>query len=227
MALLGRALLAFSNDVATGHEDDWLEWHNREHVPERLAIPGFLRLRRYVALGSGPRLFFFYETEDAGVLQSPAYLERLGQPTPWTRECVKHVRNNTRTVCRVTRTLGRGIGGVMAVIETGPEAGREAALRDWLADTALPGVLACRAVVGAHLAEADPVATATRAEEKRLLATPDALVRWLVLVEGSDRGGVEAACAAWLPPEALRRRGAAEGITSGLYQLDLVMDPRG
>jgi hypothetical protein len=226
MGLLGRALLAFSNDVAAGHEDAWIEWHNREHVPERLAIPGFLRLRRYVALGSGPRLFFFYETEDAGVLQSPAYLERLSQPTPWTRESVKHVRNNTRTVLRVTRTLGRGIGGVMAAIETGPAPDQETTLRGWLADTALPGVLACRGVVGAHLAEADAAATATRAEEKRLLATPDALVRWLVLVEGSDRGAVEAACTAWLPPAALESQGAASPITAGLYQLDLVMDPR-
>jgi hypothetical protein len=225
MALLGRAVLTFSNDVAAGHESDWTEWHDREHVPERLAIPGFLRLRRYVALGPGPRFFFFYETEDAGVLQSPAYLERLSQPTPWTRACIAHIRNNMRTVCRVTTTLGRGIGGVMAVVQTGPAPERADDLRRWLVDTGLPGALARPGIVGAHLAESDAEATATRTEEKRLLPTPDALARWLVLVEGVDRAAVEAAGAARLLPELLHRHGAAGAVTVGLYQLDLVMDP--
>jgi hypothetical protein len=225
MALLGRAVLAFSNDVAAGHERDWTEWHNREHVPERLAIPGFLRLRRYVALGPGPRFFFFYETEDAAVLQSPAYLERLGQPTAWTRRCIAHIRNNSRTVCRVTHTRGRGIGGVVAAVELGPAPERADALRGWLCETALPDVLARPGIVGTHLAEADPAATATKTEEKRLLPTPDALVRWLLLVEGVDRVAVDAACASGLAPEALARHGAAGPIGSALYQLDLVMDP--
>src|SRR6185295_2757368 len=73
MSLLGRALLAFSHDVTAGSEPDWTEWHDREHIPERLSIPGFLRLRRYVAVGAGPRFFYFYETESLDVLQSPAY----------------------------------------------------------------------------------------------------------------------------------------------------------
>jgi hypothetical protein len=225
MGLLGRAVLAFSNDVAAGHEDDWTEWHDREHVPERLAIPGFLRLRRYVALGPGPRFFFFYETEDAAVLQSPGYLERLGHPTPWTRACVGHVRNNTRTVCRVTTTLGRGIGGMIAMVETGPAGERAEELRRWLGGTALPAALARPGIVGAHLAEADAAATATKAEEKRLLPTPDAVVRWLVLVEGVSPEAVEAACGHALPPEALHLHGAAGAIVSGLYRLHLVMDP--
>src|SRR6058998_294753 len=97
MSLLGGALLAFSHDVTAGSEADWTEWHDREHIPERLSVPGFLRLRRYVALGGGPRFFYFYETESLAVLQSPAYLERLQNPTPWTRRSMQHVTNNTRT----------------------------------------------------------------------------------------------------------------------------------
>jgi len=85
--------LAFSHDVTPGSEPDWTEWHDREHIPERLSIPGFLRLRRYVALGAGPRFFYFYETESLDVLQSPAYLERLSKPTPWTTRCMTYVAN--------------------------------------------------------------------------------------------------------------------------------------
>ena len=75
MSLLGRALLAFSHDVTPGSEPDWTEWHDREHIPERLSIPGFLRLRRYVALGAGPRLLILDEPA-AGLNTHEA--ERLG-----------------------------------------------------------------------------------------------------------------------------------------------------
>src|SRR5215470_9160429 len=114
MSLLGHAILAFSHDVTPGDEPDWIEWHDREHIP----------LRRYVALGAGPRFFYFYETADLQTLQSPAYLERLGNPTPWTKRCMQYVINNKRTACRVAATMGNGLGGVLEVIELGPLAGR-------------------------------------------------------------------------------------------------------
>jgi hypothetical protein len=225
VSLLGEALLAFTHDVTAGHEGEWTEWHDREHVPERLAIPGFLRCRRYVALDAGPRLFYFYETETAAVLQSAAYLERLDHPTPWTRQCMRYVCNNTRTVCRVVATLGRGMGGVAALFEIGPARGHDDRLRRWLTGAALPEALARPGVVGAHLAEADSGATAVAVEEKKHLVTPDALVRWLVIVEGVDRDAVAAAAGQVLGPQALATHGAGGDVRTGLYRLDLIMDP--
>src|SRR5262245_52186421 len=175
MSLLGRAILAFSHDVTPGSEHDWTEWHDREHIPERLSVPGFLRLRRYVTLGDGPRFFYFYETDSLDVLQSPAYLERLGHPTPWTTRCIQYVINNKRTACRVSATLGKGLGGVLSFVEIGPAPGRADALRRWLVETALPDVLAMNGLVGAHLGEADAAATTVRTDEKKLLQTPDAM----------------------------------------------------
>ncbi|MCI0545772.1 MAG: hypothetical protein L0027_00630 [Candidatus Rokubacteria bacterium] len=223
MSLRGRALLAFSHDLVPGTEPDWTEWHDREHIPERLGIPGFLRLRRYVALEPGPRFFYFYETENEGVLQSPAYLERLGNPTAWTRRCLPYVTNNKRTACRVSATLGDALGGVLGVLELGPAAGGADGLRSWLVKTALPATLARPGIVAAHLAEADAAATAVKTDEKQLLQTPDAMARWLALVEGVDRPFVAAACAEVLAPAALRARGAGDEIASGTYQLSFVM----
>jgi hypothetical protein len=227
MSLLGRALLAFSHDVTPGHQADWTEWHDREHIPERLAVPGFLRLRRYVALGEGPRFFYFYETDSLDVLQSPAYLERLGNPTPWTKRCIQYVVNNRRTACRVVATLGHGLGGVLAVVDLGPAAGEVESLRRWLAETALPRALAGGGMVGAHLAEPDAGATAVPADEKKLLQTPDAMARWLVLIEGVDREAVAAAEAAGLGDSALRAAGAASAIQRGVYQLSFAMSRPG
>ena len=50
MSFLGTAILAFWADVDPSGEADYVDWHNREHMPERCAVPGFLRGRRYVAM---------------------------------------------------------------------------------------------------------------------------------------------------------------------------------
>lgn len=223
MSLLGGALLAFSHDVAPGSEPDWTEWHDREHIPERLSLPGFLRLRRYLAHGDGPRFFYFYETDSLDVLQSAAYLERLAHPTPWTTRCIQYVRNNRRTACRVVTTLGRGLGGVLQVLDIGPAAGQAESLRQWLAGTALPAALACPGLVGAHLGEPDAAATAVRTDEKRLLQTPDAMARWLVMLEGVDRVAVASASSEILGDAALRRAGADGEIQRGVYTVSVVM----
>ena len=223
MSLLGRAILAFSHDVTPGSEPDWTEWHDREHIPERLSVPGFLRLRRYVALGAGPRFFYFYETADLDILQSPAYLERLGNPTPWTKRCMQYVINNKRTACRVAATIGDGLGGVLEVVDLAPEAGRVESLRRWLLETALPGAVARTGMIAAHLGEPDPAATTVRTDEKKLLQAPDAIARWLVMVEGVDRDAVAAASRAVMGDAELRRAGAAGHIERGLYQLSFVM----
>ncbi len=41
MSFLGKAILAFWADVDASGEADYVDWHNREHMPERCAVPGF------------------------------------------------------------------------------------------------------------------------------------------------------------------------------------------
>ena len=54
MPLQGQGVLAIWHTITPEGEAEYWRWHDREHIPERLSIPGFLRLRRYVALGAGP-----------------------------------------------------------------------------------------------------------------------------------------------------------------------------
>jgi hypothetical protein len=96
----------------------------------------------------GDRYFYFYETESLDTLQSPAYLARLADPTPWTRRTIPLVRNNKRTACRVVASVGPGLGGVIATLQLGPRPGHEEELRAWLTGSALlvavehPGIVA-------------------------------------------------------------------------------------
>lgn len=81
-------LLLTMTETPPALEAEFNDWYDREHLPERLAIPGFLSARRWVAdlpPGEGKYLAT-YELESAAVLESPAYLARFRDaPTPWTQ----------------------------------------------------------------------------------------------------------------------------------------------
>ncbi|HET7875412.1 MAG TPA: hypothetical protein VFN71_07785 [Methylomirabilota bacterium] len=223
MSLLGTAILAFWADIEPAGEADYLHWHTKEHMPERVGIPGFLRGRRYVAVKGAPKYFMMYETESVATLAGPAYVERLNNPTPWTQRCLKLFRNSNRTACRTAASVGRGLGEAMATLRLGPTAGNDTRLREWLTRTAFPALLSRPDIVGVHLCEADLEATQVRTEEKKLRDRPDEAARWVVLVEGIEPEALDVACAELLDPEALRAHGAAADPVLGIYRLHYIL----
>src|SRR6266568_2948967 len=200
MSFLGKAILAFWADVDASGEADYNDWHTREHMPERCGVPGFLRGRRYVAVAAAPKYFMMYETETLETLASPAYVERLNNPTPWTRKCLALFRNSNRTACRNTLSLGHGIGGAMATTRLGQRA-------------TSPGISA------AHLCEADVETTTVKTAEKAIRDKPDEVARWVLLVEGSDADIVGRTCREGLDAKTLEARGAEPGSITGIYAL--------
>jgi hypothetical protein len=219
MSLLGTAVLAIWNDVAAGGDDEFNHWHTNEHVPERVGVPGFLRGRRYLAVSGSPKYFTLYETESLDTLARGPYIERLNNPTPWTSRALPLFRNNNRSACRVTVSLGQGVGGSLATVRLGPLDGREAELRGWLTEKALPAVAGHPCVVGAHFCEADVSATGVPTQERTLRAQDDEVARWIVLVETGGTEPADAACRAFLGRDELARHGAAPDAASGLYRL--------
>ncbi len=184
MALLGRGAMVATYDVEAGHEGEHDRWHALEHMAERVGIPGFLRGRRYLARGAGRRVFVLYEVEAVSTLVSPAYLERLNNPTAWTRKVMPRFRNMARTLAARRLTSGTGIGGVLQVTElrrrdAGPaprvESGPEEAIRRWIAGS--------EDVLGVHLLEGDREASGAPTEEKAIRGTPDVIFDGLLLVE--------------------------------------------
>ncbi len=106
-------ILAIWHDLEDSYTELYERWLVTEHIPERLALPGFVEARRYEALKGGPRFFIRYEAASPEALASPEYLARLASPTPQTREVMKGFRNMLRTACSVTyRSPGRGLGAV-------------------------------------------------------------------------------------------------------------------
>jgi hypothetical protein len=64
MPLLGRGVLAIWHTIAPEAEAEYWRWHDREHIPERVGVTGFLRGRRYRSLERSLDYLDFYERGD-------------------------------------------------------------------------------------------------------------------------------------------------------------------
>ena len=94
----GNGLMAFWADIDAEYVLRYQQWHNCEHIPERLSIPGFLKGFRYRSISNEPHFLMFYETNDSATCASNAYMAALNAPTAWTREALPHFRNPVRNV---------------------------------------------------------------------------------------------------------------------------------
>lgn len=215
-ALLGQAVLAVWNDIDPSTEADYNAWYQREHVPERLAVPGMRRGRRYRAVEGSPRYAAFYEAASLDVLTSGAYRAQLANPTEWTRRALRGVGLMQRGLCTVISDAGAGIGGAATFVQLRPA--DAAALRGWIGDTVQPALLARPDVVAVHawaLAPGEP------ASETTTMLSPDVVTRplhWVLAIETIDIAAADAARAVVSGLEA-RRNGAAEAIFDPSYQL--------
>ena len=220
MSLLGKGALLIWHDPEAEVESDYNEWHSKEHMFERVGIPGFRRGQRGVAISGAPKYFNLYEVDDVRTLESKAYLDRLNDPTPWTRRVVPHMHNNSRTLCRVT--AGAGSGGVpvfWTMILLSPGTGGADGLRTWLADEVLPGLVKRPGVLGAHLVEGEKSTSGTDTVEKRIRGGENEFVDWVILVGGYDSEVLAALRSDPLSEAALAGRGAASSRIRGVYRL--------
>lgn len=217
MALFGKAAILIWNDIAPAAINDFYAWHNGEHLPERLAIPGFLRGRRYArARGTTPQNYFtLYETATIDVSTSADYLARLNAPTPWSTTLFKSFLNMQRALCSVPVSLGPGAGGALATISFG--AGHDPALLAPLAGEILPAIAAMPLITGAHLCIADEAASAVTSAEQALRGGDFEPPARAVLIEGCDIERVADAVDRIATAPAMQGAGA---LTIGLYRLE-------
>ena len=184
MSLAGQAAVAIWHDIASEGRAQFYAWHGREHMPERVAIPGFLRGRRYIAIDGAPEFFNLYEVDTPATLTGSDYLARLNAPTPWTASSVLHFRNVARSLCRVAASEGEGEGGLVATFRYDVDAAHAQSHVERTANDTLQRLVNAPGVAGAHLLIADEAASAVETAEKKLRGERNLVPRWIVLVEG-------------------------------------------
>lgn len=217
-ALLGSGAVIVWNDVAPEGREQFYDWHDKEHIPERLAIPGFRRGRRYVRRGHSPEWLTLYEATDLSVLVSPEYLERLNSPTPLTASTLKHFRNTSRAVCRVVATLGSSSGGWALALRMAVPGEQTQAFRALLDERVFPRAMSSTGVVACHLYAADANASYTETAEARTREFD--VPAWVVLVEATRPDAAERAHELIATPD-LSRMGVVIRTDGAVYSLEI------
>ncbi|MCA8220033.1 hypothetical protein [Burkholderia sp. BC1] len=175
-------------DIDPAHEADFNAWYDREHMQERVAIPGFTHARRFRATDRGPRKYLaLYVTHTLDVFRGDAYRRAFAQQTAWSLANFERMTGTQRRVGELTIEAGDGEGAHLALFVLPPERIDVAQLRARF-DAALrePGVHAAR------LFRTTPELSAPIGADAAARPAADALV----LIEGSDAAAARRVAAA-------------------------------
>ncbi|KFL53832.1 MULTISPECIES: DUF4286 family protein [Burkholderia] len=175
-------------DIDPAHEADFNAWYDREHMQERVAIPGFTHARRFRATDGGPRQYLaLYVTDTLDVFRSDAYRRAFTQQTAWSLANFERMTGTQRRVGELTIEAGDGEGAQLALFVLPPERIDVPQLRERF-DAAMqePGIHAARLFCTA------PDLSAPIGADAAARPAADALV----LIEGSDAAATRRVAAA-------------------------------
>jgi len=213
MGLRGDGMLITFMDIAAADEAEFNRWYDGEHVAERVGIPGFVAARRFVAAAGSPKYLAFYETESLAVLGGAAYRQALNNQTAWSRAVMARFVQPGRIIAERKASRGSGRGGAVAFIRCAPAT--EPALRAGLEAT-FERLVEQPGIVAAHLLINDPaLSLPLDADGKPVAGAPPAPTSWIVIVEATELGALDAAPT----PAQLERLGAAPNARVGRFQL--------
>lgn len=116
-----QAQLFVWSDIDPDHEADFNQWYDREHMEERVRIPGFTGARRYRAVsGSARRYLALYRASSLADFTSDAYRKAFTKQTQWSITNFGRMSNTRRRVMHVAQEGGFGWGGALVLIELVP-----------------------------------------------------------------------------------------------------------
>lgn len=217
-----RGLMAFWANIAVEHQPAYQRWHNAEHIPERVSIPGFVRGLRYRSVQDETRFLMYYETEGPEVLTSEAYLSALNRPTERTRAALKWFRNPMRNVYALSATWGHRPRSAAPIVA----AARFAERTVWT-DRVEPSV-PLEIPLALHgcgtrrfrVYRLDPAGSGMRTSEASLHGARSGLSGGLLLLESDDLQLLDSSTA-WASLDAAVRNWAEEEGLAGVEALEV------
>ncbi len=87
-----RGLLLAMMEPPVAMEEEFQDWYDTEHFPERAALKDFLTARRFICVEGWPRYLTLYDLQDVSALHGPDYAKVAGERySPWTHRIVSRL----------------------------------------------------------------------------------------------------------------------------------------
>jgi hypothetical protein len=151
---MAKGILIAAMDFSNVAEDEFNDWYDTEHVPERQRVSGFLVCQRWIGAENPKHSVATYDLESVSVLQGPGYRAIGGENlSPWSKRVTGRVQ-------RLVRFEGDQIlpgdkvapdnGGGLLLVGMTPALGVETAFNAWYDNEhvpalgRVPGVLSAR-----------------------------------------------------------------------------------
>jgi len=94
---MAKGILIAAMNIANAAEDEFHDWYDTEHLPERVACPGFLVCHRWIGADDRKISVATYDLDSAGVLKSPGYQAIGGvNLSPWSKRVTSRVERLMR-----------------------------------------------------------------------------------------------------------------------------------
>jgi hypothetical protein len=151
---MAKGILLVGFDFSTAHEDEFHDWYDLEHVPERQRVPGFGLCERWISATNPNQAVAAYDLESLSVLSSDAYKAIAGENlSVWSKRvggmCKRLIRFDGEQTLPGNADSPPKAGGLLVnAMNVAPE--YEPEFNEWYdhehipALAAVPGVLSAR-----------------------------------------------------------------------------------
>jgi hypothetical protein len=190
MKLFGNGMMITFTEVAADLEDDFNEWYNREHLDERVDLPGFRRARRYEAIDAIIKYMSTYECANPTDIGSPAYLDVIADPSDWSQRIMPGFTKWHRMVGRIVADSARGMGAFLVLARFYPDPGRADETEAWLTGGVLDDLASRPRLTGAAAMAVDLELDARMTRAFGQEPDPNQIPEWGILIESTDPGTV-------------------------------------
>ncbi|WP_341991160.1 hypothetical protein [Azorhizobium sp. AG788] len=98
-AKTAKGLLLVTMEPPAGLEEEFNDWYDTEHFPQRRALPGFESASRWICLNGWPRWLAVYDLASTAALATEAYhAVSAGNSTPWSKRILPRTIGRQRIV---------------------------------------------------------------------------------------------------------------------------------
>jgi len=151
---MARGILLVAFDFTGAHEDEFHDWYDLEHIPERARIEGFGACDRWMSVANPKHAVASYDLDSCGVLQSAPYRAIAGDNlSVWSKRvtamCQRLIRFDGEQTLPGGQAVPTGAGGLL-INAMNVDPAHEAEFNEWYDHEHIPALSKVPGCLGAR-----------------------------------------------------------------------------